>query len=81
MSTKSAEAYVKRLLTDEEFNERIRKAPDAESRRSIIQSEGFDFTKEEADSVASRLTEEDISAISDTPPELFEVLDVCDKIP
>jgi predicted ribosomally synthesized peptide with nif11-like leader len=64
MSIESARVYVERLKTDEEFGKRIIEADDAESRKKIIQSEGFDFTKEDIDTVASKLSDEELSDVS-----------------
>lgn len=64
MSIESAKAYVERLKADEEFGKRIIEAEDAEGRKKIIQSEGFDFTKGDIDTVASELSDEELSDVT-----------------
>ena len=67
MSIESATAYVKRLMADEEFGKRIIEAENAEVRKKIIQSEGFDFTKEDVDTVATELSDEELSDVTRGP--------------
>ena len=67
MSIESAKAYVERLKTDEGFAKRIMEAEDAEDRKKAVQSEGFDFTKGDIDSVAAELSDEEMSDVTRGP--------------
>ena len=51
MSIESAKAFVERIKTDGEFRRRIVEAESPEVRTRIMKYEGFDFTKEELDSL------------------------------
>ena len=65
MSIESARAYFERMKTDEEFRNRVLNAETAEARLAIVQSEGFDFTKEEVDEVSSdELTEDELDMVA-----------------
>ena len=64
MSVESANAIVERLKTDEEFTNNINEAPDDESRKKFIKSEGYHFTKEDLDSVISELSDEELDNIA-----------------
>ena len=59
MSIESAKAYIDRILIDEEFKNRVNEAVTAEARNVVVKSEGFDFTKEEIESVVTRYQEHD----------------------
>lgn len=67
MSMQSAQAYVDRFLADEDFAKRVIAAADANSRKSLVESEGFYFTRSEIDSVVSELTPEQYSDITRGP--------------
>ena len=65
MSIESARAYFERMKTDEEFRNRVLNAETAEARLAIVQSEGFDFTKEEVDEVSSdELTDDELDMVA-----------------
>ena len=64
MSIDSAKAYVERLVADSEFGRRVRDAPNADSRKKVLRSEGFNFSKAELDSVVSALSKDRIAAIA-----------------
>lgn len=55
MSIESAKAFVERMKTDEEFRKRIAEAESPEVRARILKYEGFDFTKEELDSLQNEV--------------------------
>jgi predicted ribosomally synthesized peptide with nif11-like leader len=60
----SAKAYLARFRADEVFAKRVIAAEGAHARERIAQSEGFDFTKSEVDSVASELSEEEMAEVT-----------------
>jgi len=64
MSIESASAFMERMKTDEDFRDRITKAEDAEQRGEIVVAEGFDFTREEVESVANELSDEELNAVA-----------------
>ena len=64
MSIESAKAYIDRLVADSAFGRQVRDAPGADGRKKILQSEGFDFTKAELDSVVATLSKDRIVAIA-----------------
>ena len=66
MSIKSAKAYVDRLSTDSRFGQQIKNARDSASRKRILSSAGFEFTKSELDSVVSALSVDRRAALSST---------------
>lgn len=47
MSIESASAYLKKLNTDVDFQEKVKSAKDKEARRDVIKAAGFDFTEEQ----------------------------------
>ncbi len=51
MSIESAKEFVERMKTDSEFRKRVVGAESLEVRDRILKYEGFDFTKEELDSL------------------------------
>ncbi len=51
MSIESAKEFVERMKTDSEFRKRVVEAESLEVRDRILKYEGFDFTKEELDSL------------------------------
>ena len=55
------------ILADETFAKCILAAEDADSRNTIIQCEGFSFTKQEIDSVASEFSDEELSDVNRVP--------------
>ena len=58
MSIDSAKAFLERMKTDEEFRQRITEAETVEARTAICKSEGFEFTKEDIDSLKNELSDE-----------------------
>ena len=64
MSIQSAEAFIERLKTDEEFRNRITKAETAEARKAIIKAEGFEFTKEDIKKGMELLTDDELDQVA-----------------
>ena len=57
MSIENAKAFVERMKTDSEFRKRVSEAESLEVRERILKYEGFDFTKEELDSLRDEVKE------------------------
>ncbi len=70
MSVESAEAFVERMKTDEEFAKRIAAAESSEQRWAVVKAEGFDFTKEEIEEATAELSEDELASVAagDDPP-------------
>ena len=64
MSIESAKAFIERMKTDEEFNNRVSTAKDKEARMALVKAEGFDFTKEEIGSLIDELDDEQLDAVA-----------------
>ena len=64
MSIKSAAAYVQKLEADSAFARLIKDTKDVESRKKILSSADFDFTKAELDSVVSALSKDRLAALT-----------------
>ena len=58
MSLESAKAFVVRMKTDKEFAARMGKAETKEERWTILEAEGFKFTKDEFDAAYDELNDE-----------------------
>ena len=68
MSIESAKAFLERLRNDEDFRKSVGEIATAEERMEYIKGAGFDFTKEEINSVKDELSEEEISAVAGGKP-------------
>lgn len=55
MSIESARAYYERLVSDESFRTKIQSAASNDERQAIIRSAGYNFTKEECDTVRTQI--------------------------
>jgi predicted ribosomally synthesized peptide with nif11-like leader len=65
MSIESAQAFLERMKTDEEFAKKISECKDVESHIALVNEEGFDFTKEEVlGLLQSELTDEELEGVS-----------------
>ena len=64
MSIESAKAFIERMKTDEEFNNRVSTAEDQKARIALVKAEGFDFSVEDINAVKSELTGDDLDAIA-----------------
>lgn len=74
MSMESANAFMERMKTDEDFVKKVTACKDAETRMALILSEGFDCTREELLKVASQLTDEDLDAVAGGGPNLWKCI-------
>ena len=64
MSMESAQAFVERVKTDEDFAKRVAVAASREERAEIAKAEGFDFTPEELKTVTGELSVEELETVA-----------------
>jgi predicted ribosomally synthesized peptide with nif11-like leader len=64
MSIESAKAFMERLKTDEEFNNRVGAAKDQEARMALVKAEGFDFSAEDIKVLKDEMTDEELSNVN-----------------
>ncbi len=66
MSIESAKAFVERMKDDEDFRKEGGEIATAEERMAFVKSAGFDFTKEELETVREKLqlTEDELDLLS-----------------
>lgn len=64
MSLASAEAFMDRMKSDEEFAKKVNGCKDAEARLALARSEGYTFTKEEISQVKSELSDEELDQVA-----------------
>ena len=63
MSIKSANAFLERMKTDEDFRKEVTEIKDSEGRMKFVKSVGFDFTKEESRQFDSKAYEEELEHV------------------
>ncbi|MDD2582922.1 MAG: Nif11-like leader peptide family natural product precursor [Desulfuromonadaceae bacterium] len=64
MSIESAQTFLERMKTDEEFAKNVMACKDAESRKAYVKEAGFDFTPEEALELRGELTDDQLDVIA-----------------
>ena len=64
MSIESAKAFLERVENDEDFRKELVDRTSAEERMKFAKAQGFDFTKEEIDSLKYELSDEDLDAVA-----------------
>ncbi|MCP4414483.1 MAG: Nif11-like leader peptide family natural product precursor [Gammaproteobacteria bacterium] len=66
MSIESAKAFMERMKNDENFRKEVGKKSSPEERMAFVTAAGFDFTKEELDTVPAKLqlTDEELERLS-----------------
>ena len=74
MSLESAKLFIEKMKTDSEFREKVVALKSREERKSFIEKEGYDFTKEEFEQAKkeyinnakseSELSEEDLENVA-----------------
>ena len=64
MSIESAKAFLERVENDEDFRKELVDRTSAEERIKFVKLEGFDFTKEEIDSLKQALSDEQLEAVA-----------------
>lgn len=63
MSVESAKAFVERIKTDPEFASKINEFKNWDEVQSYVKQTGFDFTKEELNSLNDELTENELDLV------------------
>ncbi|MBW4055855.1 MAG: Nif11-like leader peptide family natural product precursor [Proteobacteria bacterium] len=64
MSIESAQAFLERMKTDEEFAKNVTEYKDFEASMSYVKEAGFEFTLEEVKALTSELTDEMLDQVS-----------------
>ena len=64
MSIESAKAFLERVRNDEDFQKELVDRTSAEERIKFAKAEGFDFTKEEINSLKDELSEDELKGIA-----------------
>ncbi len=64
MSLESAKAFLDRIRNDDDFRNQVGERESPEQRMEFVQSEGFDFTREELDEVQSELGDMELDAVA-----------------
>ncbi len=66
MSIESANEFVERMKTDEDFRKECSEKSSPEERMAFVTAAGFDFTKEELETVHAKmqLTDEELDKLS-----------------
>ncbi len=64
MSIESAELFIKRINTDEEFAKKVTACKDIEERKTFIQKAGFDFTASELREAGTVLSDDDLEYVA-----------------
>ncbi|MBW4054614.1 MAG: Nif11-like leader peptide family natural product precursor [Proteobacteria bacterium] len=64
MSIESAQAFIERMKTDEEFAKRVIECTDTEARNALVNAEGFDFTPDQVKEASGELSEEELEAVA-----------------
>jgi len=68
---------MERMKTDEDFRKRIVEAEDAGQRKEIAVAEGFEFSRDEIESVANELSDEELNAVAGGAGLSDTLLDGC----
>ncbi len=66
MSIESAKAFMERVVNDKDFRKEVGEIATAEERMAFVTAAGFDFTKEELETVREKLqlTDEELEILS-----------------
>lgn len=64
MSVENAKAFLEKAKSDAELRDRLSGAESVKERAEIAQAEGFDFTKEEIQSAAGALSDDELQSVS-----------------
>ena len=64
MSIESAKEFLEKVKSDEDFSKKVGEKAAPEERMEYIKTAGFDFTKEELDTVTSELSVEQLEEVS-----------------
>ncbi len=77
MSIESAKAFIEKMKTDEDFRKEVGEKSSPEERVKFVEESGFDFSKEELETVRAKLqlTDEDLETLSGGAPEFLPYCD------
>ncbi len=64
MSIESAKAFLERVKDDEDFRKELEEQATVEERIKFAKAQGFDFTKEEIDSLTDELSDDQLDAVA-----------------
>jgi len=64
MSIESAKAFMERVKNDEDFRKKVGDIATTEERMDYVKKEGFEFSKQELDDVASELNMVELEAVA-----------------
>ena len=64
MSVDSTKAFLERVKNDEDFRKEVGAQTSKEERMKFVKAQGFDFTKEEIDSLKDELSDEELDAVA-----------------
>ncbi len=66
MSIESAKAFVERMKNDEDFSKEVGEKSSPENRMKFVKESGFDFSKEELETVQEKmqLTEDELESLA-----------------
>jgi predicted ribosomally synthesized peptide with nif11-like leader len=64
MSIESAQTFLERMKTDEEFAKKVSACTDAEARMALVKTEGFDFSAAEIKELQTEMTEAELDVCS-----------------
>lgn len=64
MSIESAKAFVERMKNDEKFARKIKEFKNSAEIQHYLTMTGFDFTKQELDSLSGELTDEELASVA-----------------
>ena len=64
MSIESAKAFLERVKNDEDFRKELEEQASAEERLNIAKAQGFDFTKEEINSLKEELSDDELDMVA-----------------
>lgn len=64
MSIESAKAFLERVQNDEDFRKSLKEIVTVENRMQFAKNAGFDFTKEEINSIQDALSDADLEKVA-----------------
>lgn len=64
MSKESAQAFAEKMKVDSEFARTVRECGTLDDVQALIRERGFDFTREELDSLGGELTDDELDQVS-----------------
>lgn len=64
MSIESAKAFIDRMKTDGDFRNRVTAAETVETRKAIVEAEGFTFSPEDINAEVDQLSPEEMEFVS-----------------